>query len=444
MKKQLYLKTFGCQMNEYDSEKIKQLLKNKNSMETTDSPENADFIVLNTCSVREKAEVKVYSDLGRYRKLKENNPNLRIAVGGCVASQEGENIIKKAPFVDLVFGPQTLHRLPEMLEKRERQGFSQIDVSFPEIEKFDNLPITTETKPCASVSIMEGCSKYCSFCVVPYTRGEEISRPLDEIIEEIIRLTLNGVKEVTLLGQNVNAYRGLMADGKIADFAMLLEYVSSIRDIKRIRFTTSHPNEMTDNLIECFKNIDKLSKFLHLPIQSGSDRILSAMKRNYTVLEYKSIIRKLKKVCPEVTLSSDFIIGFPNETESEFNETKKILQDINFDYSFSFLYSPRPGTPASFIEDNIPKDIKEKRLHEFKELNNQLGKQFTKNMIGTKQRVLIDSLSNNNQNRMKGKTDNNRIVEVDYDEQLFNELITVEIKGFTGKNLFGIAVKNEN
>ena len=295
MKKQLYLKTFGCQMNEYDSEKIEQLLDEQNGLTLTDSPEQADLIILNTCSIREKAEVKVYSDLGRYKKLKEINPNLRIAVGGCVASQEGANIIKQSPYVDMVFGPQTLHRLPEMIKQRELQGVPQIDISFPEIEKFDQLPALKNTGPSASVSIMEGCSKYCSFCVVPYTRGEEISRPLDEVIEEIIRLTLNGVKEVTLLGQNVNAYRGLMSDGKIADFATLLEYVASIDEIKRIRFTTSHPNEMTDSLIDCFKSIDKLSKFLHLPIQSGSDRVLAAMKRNYTTLEYKSIIRKLKK-----------------------------------------------------------------------------------------------------------------------------------------------------
>ena len=443
MKKQLYLKTFGCQMNEYDSEKIGQLLDEQSGLTLTDSPEQADLIILNTCSIREKAEVKVYSDLGRYKKLKEINPNLRIAVGGCVASQEGANIIKQSPYVDMVFGPQTLHRLPEMIKQRELQGVPQIDISFPEIEKFDQLPALKNTGPSASVSIMEGCSKYCSFCVVPYTRGEEISRPLDEVIEEIIRLTLNGVKEVTLLGQNVNAYRGLMSDGKIADFATLLEYVASIDEIKRIRFTTSHPNEMTDSLIDCFKSIDKLSKFLHLPIQSGSDRVLAAMKRNYTTLEYKSIIRKLKKVCPEITLSSDFIIGFPNETLEEYNQTKKILQEINFDYSFSFLYSPRPGTPASFIKDEISKEIKESRLKEFQEINNNQGKEYTKQMMGTKQRVLFDSLSTKQKGYMKGKTDNNRVVEIEYDKNLFNELVEVQIKSFIGKNLLGIPI-NEN
>ena len=443
MKKQLYLKTFGCQMNEYDSEKIEQLLDEQNGLTLTDSPEQADLIILNTCSIREKAEVKVYSDLGRYKKLKEINPNLRIAVGGCVASQEGANIIKQSPYVDMVFGPQTLHRLPEMIKQRELQGVPQIDISFPEIEKFYQLPALKNTGPSASVSIMEGCSKYCSFCVVPYTRGEEISRPLDEVIEEIIRLTLNGVKEVTLLGQNVNAYRGLMSDGKIADFATLLEYVASIDEIKRIRFTTSHPNEMTDSLIDCFKSIDKLSKFLHLPIQSGSDRVLAAMKRNYTTLEYKSIIRKLKKVCPEITLSSDFIIGFPNDTLEEYNQTKKILQEINFYYSFSFLYSPRPGTPASFIKDEISKEIKESRLKEFQEINNNQGKEYTKQMMGTKQRVLFDILSTKQKGYMKGKTDNNRVVEIEYYKNLFNELVEVQIKGFIGKNLLGIPI-NEN
>ena len=444
MKRKLYLKTFGCQMNEYDSEKIEQLLEGENNLSLTQSADEADLIVLNTCSIREKAEVKVYSDLGRYRKLKEVNPNLRIAVGGCVASQEGENIIKQSPFVDLVFGPQTLHRLPEMLKQRELQGIPQIDISFPEIEKFDKLPALKNNGPSASVSIMEGCSKYCSFCVVPYTRGEEISRPLDDVIEEIIRLTLSGVKEITLLGQNVNAYRGLMSDGKIADFAMLLEYVASIEEVKRIRFTTSHPNEMTDGLIDCFKQIDKLSKFLHLPIQSGSDRVLSAMKRNYTALEYKSIIRKLKKSCPQITLSSDFIIGFPNETDEEFAQTKQILQEINFDYSFSFLYSARPGTPASFIKDNISKEVKEARLKEFQTLNNQQGKNYTNQMIGTKQRILIDSLSSFEKGYMKGKTDNNRVVEIKYDENLFNQMVDVEIKGFLGKNLMGEVLKSED
>jgi len=430
-------------MNEYDSDKMSDVLKASHSLELTNKPEDADVLLLNTCSIREKAQEKLFSQLGRWRKLKEKNPEIVIGVGGCVASQEGNLILKRAPYVDMIFGPQTLHRLPILLDQVNSKKDSSIDISFPEIEKFDQLPALKNTGPSASVSIMEGCSKYCSFCVVPYTRGEEISRPLDEVIEEIIRLTLNGVKEVTLLGQNVNAYRGLISDGKIADFATLLEYVASIDEIKRIRFTTSHPNEMTDSLIDCFKSIDKLSKFLHLPIQSGSDRVLAAMKRNYTTLEYKSIIRKLKKVCPEITLSSDFIIGFPNETLEEYNQTKKILQEINFDYSFSFLYSPRPGTPASFIKDEISKEIKESRLKEFQEINNNQGKEYTKQMMGTKQRVLFDSLSTKQKGYMKGKTDNNRVVEIEYDKNLFNELVEVQIKGFIGKNLLGIPI-NEN
>ena len=351
-------------MNEYDTEKIVDVMDSNESVSLVDSPETADLIILNTCSIREKAEVKVYSDLGRYRKLKENNPNIRIAVGGCVASQEGENIIKKAPYVDLVFGPQTLHRLPTLLRQREEEGTPQIDINFPEIEKFDHLPVSKFKGPSATVSIMEGCSKYCSFCVVPYTRGEEISRPLNDILKEIIELTQIGVKEIVLLGQNVNAYRGLINKETICDFSMLLEYIAEIEEIQRIRFTTSHPNEMTEDLIACFNKIDKLSKQFHLPIQSGSDRVLSSMKRNYTVFEYKSIIRKLKRACPDISITSDFIIGFPNETKDEFEQTKKIMKEINFDYSFSFLYSPRPGTPAAFIKDNITQQEKERRLKE--------------------------------------------------------------------------------
>jgi len=319
MDKKVFIKTFGCQMNEYDSEKINDVLASKNKLARTTEQKDADLIVLNTCSIREKAEVKVYSDLGRIRKLKEANPNLRIAVGGCVASQEGANIIKKAPYVDIVFGPQTLHRLPDLLKAREENGKPQIDISFPEIEKFDRLPTSSSIGPSGMVSIMEGCSKYCSFCVVPYTRGEEVSRPLNDVLKEIIT---KGVSEITLLGQNVNAYRGLMDNGEVADFATLIEYVSEISEIKRIRFSTSHPNEMNDALIDCFSNIDKLAKMIHLPIQAGSDTVLSAMKRNYTTLEYKSIIRKLRKKCPEISITSDFIVGFPTETLKDFNATK--------------------------------------------------------------------------------------------------------------------------
>ena len=441
MKKQLFIKTFGCQMNEYDSEKIVDVIGDNESVTITDSPENADLIILNTCSIREKAEVKVYSDLGRYRKLKEKNPNIRIAVGGCVASQEGSNIIKKAPYVDLVFGPQTLHRLPDLLKRRESQGIPQIDINFPEIEKFDHLPITKFKGPSASVSIMEGCSKYCSFCVVPYTRGEEISRPLDDILKEIIELTLIGVQEIILLGQNVNAYRGLMHEGDTCDFSMLLEYVAEIKEIQRIRFTTSHPNEMTEDLVACFSKIDKLAKQLHLPIQSGSDRVLSSMKRNYTVLEYKSIIRKLKKACPDISLTSDFIIGFPNESKHEFEQTKKIMQEINFDYSFSFLYSPRPGTPAAFIKDNLTKEEKNNRLKEFQEINIVQGKVHTLKMIGTTQRILIDQQSKRKDGVYLGKTDNNRVVEIQGGSELLNKFVKIKITNITEKNLEGIVIK---
>ena len=441
MKKQLFIKTFGCQMNEYDTEKIVDVMDNNEPVSLVDSPETADLIILNTCSIREKAEVKVYSDLGRYRKLKENNPNIRIAVGGCVASQEGENIIKKAPYVDLVFGPQTLHRLPTLLKRREAEGTPQIDINFPEIEKFDHLPVSKFKGPSATVSIMEGCSKYCSFCVVPYTRGEEISRPLNDILKEIIELTQIGVKEIVLLGQNVNAYRGLISNESICDFSMLLEYVAEIEEIQRIRFTTSHPNEMTEDLIACFNKIDKLSKQFHLPIQSGSDRVLSSMKRNYTVLEYKSIIRKLKKACPDISITSDFIIGFPNETKDEFEQTKKLMKEINFDYSFSFLYSPRPGTPAAFIKDNITQQEKERRLKEFQKINVTQGKVHTLKMIGTTQRILIDQPSKRKEGVYLGKTDNNRVVEIQGGPELLNKFVTIKITNITEKNLEGVVLK---
>ena len=441
MKKQLFIKTFGCQMNEYDTGKIVDVIDNNQSISLVDSPETADLIILNTCSIREKAEVKVYSDLGRYRKLKENNPNIRIAVGGCVASQEGENIIKKAPYVDLVFGPQTLHRLPTLLRQREAEGTPQIDINFPEIEKFDHLPVSKFKGPSATVSIMEGCSKYCSFCVVPYTRGEEISRPLNDILKEIIELTQTGVKEIVLLGQNVNAYRGLISNETICDFSMLLEYIAEIEEIQRIRFTTSHPNEMTEDLIACFNKIDKLSKQFHLPIQSGSDRVLSSMKRNYTVLEYKSIIRKLKKACPDISITSDFIIGFPNETKDEFEQTKKLMKEINFDYSFSFLYSPRPGTPAAFIKDNITQQEKERRLKEFQKINVTQGKVHTLKMIGTTQRILIDQPSKRKEGVYLGKTDNNRVVEIQGGPELLNKFVTIKITNITEKNLEGVVLK---
>ena len=387
MSKKVFVKSFGCQMNEYDSEKIEDILASKKNLSRTNSPEDADLIVLNTCSVREKAEDKLFSDLGRYRKLKEKKPHIQIAVGGCVASQEGEGIIKRAPYVDAVFGPQTLHRLPELINLREVTGKPQIDISFPEIEKFDHLPTSKSKHPSAMVSIMEGCSKYCSFCVVPYTRGEEISRPLEDIITEIIQLTMQGASEIILLGQNVNGYRGIMNSGKIANFASLIEYISEIEEVQRIRFTTSHPNEMNDHLIDCFGNIKKLANHLHLPIQSGSDKVLMAMKRNYTTLEYKSIIKKLRKKLPNVSLTTDLIIGFPTETTSDFNLTKKLFTELDFDYSFSFIYSKRPGTPAAFLKDETTDEEKLERLHEIQSLNIKQGESHTKKMIGTTHRV---------------------------------------------------------
>ena len=438
MRKKVFIKTFGCQMNEYDSEKINDVLAKENQLTQTKEQKNADLIVLNTCSIREKAEVKVYSDLGRIRKLKEANPDLRIAVGGCVASQEGANIIKKAPYVDIVFGPQTLHRLPDLLKAREENGKPQIDISFPEIEKFDRLPTSSSIGPSAMVSIMEGCSKYCSFCVVPYTRGEEVSRPLNDIIKEIIS---KDVSEITLLGQNVNAYRGLMENGEVADFATLIEYVSEINEIKRIRFSTSHPNEMNDALIDCFKNVDKLAKMIHLPIQAGSDRVLSAMKRNYTTLEYKSIIRKLRKKCPDISITSDFIVGFPTETLKDFNSTKSLMKELEFDYSYSFIYSARPGTPASYLDDITPHEEKLERLHSLQTENINQGEIFTKTMLGTTQRVLIDAISKRKPGVFLGKTDNNRVVEIEGNQSLLNQFVKVKIEKILDKNIQGIIVK---
>ena len=437
MSKKVFVKSFGCQMNEYDSEKIEDILGAKKNLSQTDSPEDADLIVLNTCSVREKAEVKLFSDLGRYRKLKETKPHIQIAVGGCVASQEGEEIIKRAPYVDAVFGPQTLHRLPELINLREVTGKPQIDISFPEIEKFDNLPTSKSKNPSAMVSIMEGCSKYCSFCVVPYTRGEEISRPLDDIITEIIQLTLQGASEIILLGQNVNGYRGLMSNGKIANFASLIEYISEIVEVKRIRFTTSHPNEMNDHLIDCFGNIKKLANHLHLPIQSGSDKVLMAMKRNYTTLEYKSIIKKLRKKLPDVSLTTDLIIGFPTETKNDFNLTKKLFTELDFDYSFSFIYSKRPGTPAAYLKDETTYEEKLGRLHEIQSINISQGECFTKKMIGTTQRVLIDHFSKKKSGILLGKTDNNRIIEFKESKDLLNKFVNVKVMKILGKSLVG-------
>ena len=422
----MFIKTFGCQMNEYDSSRMADMLHADNGMTQTDNVDEADVILLNTCSVREKAEDKVFSHLGRFIPLKEKNPNLIIGVGGCVASQEGDNIIKRAPYVDVVFGPQTLHRLPDMIKKSQNSGQSQVDTSFPEIEKFDHLPPPRVEGATAFLSIMEGCSKYCSFCVVPYTRGEEVSRPFEAILTEAIQLAEQGVKEITLLGQNVNAYR-TEYDGVEADLAMLIETIAEISNIQRIRFTTSHPNEMSERLISCFASVPKLAVQLHLPVQAGSDRILMAMKRNYTALQYKSIIRKLKAASPNLTFTSDFIIGFPGETEADFEATVKLMTDVGFDYSFSFLYSPRPGTPAAFIKDETPQDIKLARLSKLQAINDKLGDAVSRNMLGTVQRVLIDGASRKDALLLAGKTDNNRVVDIAGDVNLINTFVNVTI-----------------
>ena len=424
--KKVFIKTFGCQMNEYDSSRMADMLASTDGMVETLTPEDADVILLNTCSVREKAEDKVFSHLGRFIPLKKANPNLVIGVGGCVASQEGDNIIKRAPYVDVVFGPQTLHRLPDMIKSSQSSGVSQVDISFPEIEKFDHLPPPSIEGASAFLSIMEGCSKYCSFCVVPYTRGEEVSRPFEAILTEAAQLAEQGVKEITLLGQNVNAYRAQYQNVE-ADLAMLIEYIAEIPQVERIRFTTSHPNEMNQRLIDCFTNIPKLAVQLHLPVQAGSDRILMAMKRNYTALQFKSIIRKLRAANPNLTFTSDFIVGFPGETEADFAATAKLMQDVGFDYSFSFLYSPRPGTPASYLTDETTQEVKLARLAKLQELNEALGKQISEAMLGTSQRVLIDGLSWKNASELAGKTDNNRIVDIHGNADLVHQFVNVRI-----------------
>ncbi|MDO8960671.1 MAG: tRNA (N6-isopentenyl adenosine(37)-C2)-methylthiotransferase MiaB [Methylophilus sp.] len=430
MSKKVFIKTFGCQMNEYDSSRMADMLAASEGMVETQTVEDADVILLNTCSVREKAEDKVFSHLGRFIPLKEKNPNLIIGVGGCVASQEGDNIIKRAPYVDVVFGPQTLHRLPEMIKQSQDSGQSQVDITFPEIEKFDHLPPPRVEGATAFLSIMEGCSKYCSFCVVPYTRGEEVSRPFADILTEAVQLAEQGVREITLLGQNVNAYRAEY-EGVDADLAMLIETLAEIPQIGRIRFTTSHPNEMNERLIACFANVPKLAVQLHLPVQAGSDRVLMAMKRNYTALQYKSTIRKLKAASPNLTFTSDFIVGFPGETEADFNATMKLMQDVGFDYSFSFLYSPRPGTPASFIKDDTPHDIKLARLTKLQTINEAQGDAISRAMLGTVQRVLIDGVSWKDSTMLAGKTDNNRVVDIQGDVSLIHQFVQVNITDVT-------------
>lgn len=427
MSKKIFIRTFGCQMNVYDSDKMADVLHAAEGMERTDNVDEADVILLNTCSVREKAQEKVFSDLGRARELKLKNPNIVIGVGGCVASQEGEAIIKRAPYVDMVFGPQTLHRLPELLQARRHTGRAQVDVSFPEIEKFDHLPPARVEGVSAFVSIMEGCSKYCSFCVVPYTRGEEVSRPLDDVLAEVAGLLAQGVKEVTLLGQNVNAYRGLMADGEYADFALLLEYVHDMPGLERLRYTTSHPKEMTDRLIDCYARLPKLVSHLHLPVQSGSDRVLMAMKRGYTVLEYKSLVRKLRAARPNLNLTSDFIIGFPGESDEDFERTCQLVRDLNFDDSYSFIYSRRPGTPAAELPDDVSTEVKQARLLRLQTQIQQQADAINQAMIGTVQRVLVESRSKKDPRELAGRTDSNRVVNFEGPARLIHQFVDVRV-----------------
>ena len=410
MAKKLFIKTHGCQMNEYDSSRMADLLGESHALELTDNPDDADILLLNTCSIREKAQEKVFHQLGRWRKLKAKKPDLLIGVGGCVASQEGESILGRAPYVDMIFGPQTLHRLPEMIDLTHQGKKGIVDISFPEIEKFDALPAPKVDGAEAFVSVMEGCSKYCTFCVVPYTRGEEVSRPLDDVITECVELAEQGVREVNLLGQNVNAYRGETHDGDVADLAELIRHVAAIDGIDRIRFTTSHPVEFTDSLIDAFAEVPELVSHLHLPVQSGSDRILMAMKRGHTVLEYKSKIRKLMKVRPELTMSSDFIIGFPGETDSDFEAIMNLIQEIGFDNSFSFIYSRRPGTPASDLPDTVSEETKKERLQILQNRIIQQAMQISRRMVGSTQRILVNSYSKKDPGMLSGRTENNRVV----------------------------------
>ena len=410
MQKKVFIKTFGCQMNEYDSDKMADVLNASDGLIKTDRPEDADIILLNTCSVREKAQEKVFSDLGRLRELKKNNPDLLIGVGGCVASQEGEAIVKRAPYVDMVFGPQTLHRLPQMISERRFSGRPQVDISFPEIEKFDHMPPARVEGASAYVSIMEGCSKYCSYCVVPYTRGEEVSRRFEDVLTEVAGLAEQGVKEITLLGQNVNAFRGAMADGEIADFALLIEYIAEMPGIERIRFVTSHPKEFTQRLIDTYAKVPKLVDHLYLPAQHGSDRILAAMKRGYTALEYKSVLRRLREVRPNIAISSDFIVGFPGETEEDFNALMKLITDIGYDTSFSFVFSPRPGTPAANLADDTPYEVKLKRLQHLQAVVQDNANKIGQSMVGSVQRILVEGPSKKDPNELQGRTENNRVV----------------------------------
>ncbi|MCW8928704.1 MAG: tRNA (N6-isopentenyl adenosine(37)-C2)-methylthiotransferase MiaB [Gammaproteobacteria bacterium] len=440
----LYIQTFGCQMNEYDSAKMADVLNESHGVVLVQEPKEADILLLNTCSIREKAQEKVFSLLGRFRQLKELNPNIVIGVGGCVASQEGELIRKRAPYVDLVFGPQTLHRLPQMLDEVSTIHHPVMDISFPEIEKFDNLPEPRADGPSAFVSVMEGCSKYCTFCVVPYTRGEEISRPLDDVIAEIASLAGQGVIEVNLLGQNVNAYRGETHEGDIADLALLIHYIAQVEGIQRIRYTTSHPNEFSDSLVEVYREVPELVSFLHLPVQSGSDRILSLMKRGHSALEYKSKIRRIREARPDIHLSSDFIIGFPGETEADFQATMQLIEDVRFDQSFSFIYSPRPGTPAASLPDDVPMEVKKQRLSQLQARINEFANEYSLQMVGSVQKVLVHGISKKDTSEVSGRTENNRVVNFDpQGHDLIGKIISVKITDAYSNSLRGELVLDD-
>jgi len=439
----LYIKTFGCQMNEYDSAKMAEVLRQSHGLELTDEPEQADVLLLNTCSIREKAQEKVFSQLGRWRPWKERNPNLVIGVGGCVASQEGSAIRERAKYVDLVFGPQTLHRLPQMLEQARVEHRSVIDVSFPEIEKFDCLPEPRAEGPSAFVSVMEGCSKYCTFCVVPYTRGEEISRPFDDVIAEVAALAGQGVREINLLGQNVNAYRGPMDDGETADLALLIQYVAAVDGIERIRFTTSHPVELSDRLIQVFAEVPELVSHLHLPVQSGSDRILALMKRGHTALEYKSKIRRLRAARPDLSLSSDFIVGFPGETEADFEATMRLIEEVGFDHSFSFIYSRRPGTPAAELPDDVPHQIKQQRLERLQQRITEMAGDISARMVGSVQQVLVDRPARKDPRQLAGRTENNRVVNFEGPPELIGRFAELQITEALPNSLRGRLLTNE-
>ncbi len=445
MPKKLFIRTFGCQMNEYDSDKMADVLNAAEGIVKTDNPEDADIILFNTCSVREKAQEKVFHDLGRVRHLKQLNPNLVIGVGGCVASQEGDAIVARAPYVDVVFGPQTLHRLPQLIAERKTKGKAAVDVSFPEIEKFDAMPPAEIKGASAFVSIMEGCSKFCTFCIVPYTRGGEVSRPFTDVLTEVADLAAHGVKEVTLLGQNVNAYRGDMEGSEEkADLAMLIEYIAEVPGIERIRYTTSHPREMSQRLIDTYATVPKLVSHLHLPVQAGSDRVLAAMKRGYTTLEYKSIVRKLRAARPDISLSTDFIVGFPGETDDDFEKTMKLIDDVEFDASFSFIYSPRPGTPALELEDSTPAEVKSARLSRLQKRIDELAQVVSKAMVGSVQRVLVEGTSKKDATELAGRTDNNRIVNFAGNPRLINTFVDVRITSALSHSLRGEIVIRED